>query len=126
MDLKTFGKCRALIAFLLAAVIGASTAGGIPIVPAVAVLVGTVAMYFCRKQVKEVLVDERMERVSEKAAKLVFNVYLVAAGLFSVLVISLGREYVQYLDTAYFLSYSVCALLLLQLAAYGYYDRNMG
>ena len=64
---------------LMGSVIGWSVAKGNFIVPLIAIVVGTSLLYLYKKNVNEVMEDERVYKISEKASRAVFQVFVLAA-----------------------------------------------
>lgn len=86
---------------------------------------GIFLLTFLKSSVKEKLIDERIESITNRAAMVSFRIMLPILGLTSVaLLVSAGKEEFSYLHgLGIVLSYITCLGLLVYLAAYFYLSR---
>jgi uncharacterized membrane protein len=125
MNRRQFALCGILITMALGAVIGWSISTENPFLALVAVIVAMALLYLCKTRVEEVLEDERIYRISEKASRRTFQVIILTIGLLGVVLITLGKgAFVEYKQIGLILAFSVCALLILYLFFYGYYSKR--
>jgi len=125
MNRRQFALCGILITMALGAVIGWSISTENPLLALVAVIVAMALLYLCKTRVEEVLEDERIYRISEKASRRTFQVIILTIGLLGVVLITLGKgAFVEYKQIGLILAFSVCALLILYLFFYGYYSKR--
>jgi uncharacterized membrane protein len=108
----------------LGIVIGGSIAVNNYIIPAIAVLLAILAIQLCKKRLIEVLVDERINRISNKAAMISMRIFTIAATVTGIVMVMLRDKYPQLAPVGYTLAYSVCAFMLLFQAFYTYYSRK--
>jgi len=90
------------------------------LLPAIAFAIGFVLISLGRRRVTEVIEDERVIRISEKASRRVYQVFVTAAALIGVTLLALNR----YIEVGYTLAFSACALPILYMIFYGYYRRR--
>jgi uncharacterized membrane protein len=125
MSRKSYIVCQKAVAAAVGIIVGISIVMGNAIIPLAAVLVGMLALYICRRQVKEVIADERNYRVSEKAARLTINIFGPVIAILSVVLIALGRNSYPSLEQVGFtLGYSASALIVLYDVFYYYFERK--
>ena len=114
-----------LIVVAMGALIGWSVAIGNAIIPIPVVLCGLVLPYLLRKRVREVIEDERMHKINEKASKVTLQIFGIVTALLGVILIALSQGGFTYFRQAGFtLAYSACILLLVHLILYSYYTRK--
>ena len=125
MKRRKFALCGILITMALGAVIGWSISTENPLLALVAAIVAMALLYLCKTRVEDVLEDERIYRISEKASRRTFQVIILTIGLLGVVLITLGKgAFVEYKQIGLILAFSVCALLILYLFFYGYYSKR--
>ncbi len=90
------------------------------LLPAIAFLIGIILIALGRRRVTEVMEDERVIRISEKASMRVYQVFVTAAALIGTTLLALNR----YTEVGYTLAFSACALLILYMIFYEYYRRK--
>jgi uncharacterized membrane protein len=89
---------------------------------------GMFLMTFLKSSVKEKLVDERIESISNRAAMISFRIMLPILGITSVaLLVSSGKEEFYYLHgLGVILSYITSLGLLIYLLTYYYFKKKYG
>ncbi len=120
MERKKFVVYAALICAAMGAVVGYGVSVRNALLPVIAFAIGIVLIALGRKKVTEVMEDERVIRISEKASRMVFQVFVTAAALISATLLALNR----YTEVGYTLAFLACALLILYMILYGYYRRK--
>jgi len=110
----------ALICAAMGAVVGYGVSVRNALLPVIAFAIGIVLIALGRKKVTEVMEDERVIRISEKASRMVFQVFVTAVALISTTLLALNR----YTEVGYTLAFLACALLILYMILYGYYRRK--
>ena len=116
---------RMLIVVVVGALIGWSVAIGNAIIPIPVVLCGLVLLYLLRKRVKEVIDDERMHKINEKASKVTLQIFGIITALLGAILIALSQGgLTDYRQAGFTLAYSACFLLLVHLLLYSYYTRK--
>ena len=120
MNRKQFAVCRIVIASIVGAVVGYSVYTQNFILPVGAVVAGILILHMLRRIVDEVMEDERIYRISEKAARASLQVFGISTALIGTTLILLGK----YSDIGYTLNMSVCALIVLYVIFYAIYSRK--
>jgi uncharacterized membrane protein len=91
----------------------------------ISVAVGVILFYLCKTSVEEV-VDERDERVSERASKVAVVIFAATSAFAGVLLIALRNDHPEHTNAGFALAFSACALMILYSVLYGYYNRRYG
>ena len=81
MSYKKFKLWRTIIVIIVAILIGWSAASNHALIPVPAVIASTVIVLLLKRRMKEVIVDERIFSVTDKAAMLVFRTFVILAGM---------------------------------------------
>jgi uncharacterized membrane protein len=127
MSHKTLRLWRGIVVIIVAILVGWSVASGNAWIPVPAVIVGIVAVILLKRGLKEVIVDERIFSVADKAAMLAFRIFTILAATAGATMLALSREGNPDLEQAGFtLAYSACALLLFYYIAFTFYNRKYG
>ena len=119
MDARKYALLSVLLLAVVGVLVGYSVTKENPLLALLSVVIGLVVLRVMRKRVDEVLEDEFIKRISEKASEKTLQILLISCALVGMLLISLGN--VQ----GYPLSYVACAGVLIYLAFYIYY-RTVG
>ncbi len=127
MNTKTFKLCQRIIVVTVAMLVAVSVAFEAPILfPLGVVIAGLLLMSLCRRLTKEIMVDERVRRIDEKAASAAYRVFSILMAMIALTLImfrtSLPPAF-EIIGTT--LAYSVCALMLIHLAFYSYYGSRL-
>ena len=122
---RTFKISTLLIAAALAVAIGWSIVARNFIVAIMAVVLALGASYLLRRATREVTQDERTTLLYEKAAGATIRLTLPIAAVASLILLAL-QDHVSDDVTlvAYVLAYTICALLLIHLGFYSYFNRK--
>ena len=116
---------RMLIVVVVGALIGWSVAIGNAIIPIPVVFCGLVLLYLLRKRVKEVIDDERMHKINEKASKVTLQIFGIITALLGAILIALSQGgLTDFRQAGFTLAYSACFLLLVHLILHSYYTRK--
>jgi uncharacterized membrane protein len=125
MGKRRFRLWGAAIMAAMAALIGWSIATGNAFVPVPTVLGGAVLLYLLRRQVSEVVADERNYRVSEKASRLAIQVFALVTAISGIALTAVSSS-----DSSPFravgltLAFCACGLLVLYVVSYAYHSRR--
>ncbi|MFA6363761.1 DUF2178 domain-containing protein [Methanoregula sp.] len=84
----TYLACSLAVSILVAAMIGWSIAAGNFLVPVIAIPLGIIVIVACRKNVKEVMGDERMNKVRSVAALRTLELIVIAGAIVAVILSS--------------------------------------
>jgi uncharacterized membrane protein len=127
MDRKELTWCRIIIVLVMGALIGWSVSVGNIVLLVVAFIMGPLALYLLRSRVEEVMEDERIHLIHEKASARTVQVFAVITASLGAILIALSRSgYADFSQSGFTLVYSACALLILHLIFRGYYRRKYG
>jgi len=118
MNRKQFAIYAALVCAIMGAIVGYGVSEGNALLPVIAFGVGIVLITFGKRGVKEVMEDERTHRISEKASRRTYEVFVTGAALVGTTLIALNKH----IEVGYTLAFSACALLILYMSFYGYYS----
>ena len=122
---RIFRVSSALIAAALAIAIGWSIIAHNFIVAIIAVILAIGASYLLRRASREVTKDERTKLLYEKAAGATIRLILPLTAVASLILLALqDRVSDDVTLVAYVLAYTTCAMLLLHLGFYSYYNRK--
>jgi uncharacterized membrane protein len=125
MNRKHYAWCGIAIAIAIGAAVGWSVTRGNYLLPLAAVLAGMALKYLCRRRVTEVIEDELIYRISEKASYQTLRVSLVAMAIIAAIFIALSKNGPAALEhIGLTLAFVVCALLIVHIFFYGYYSRR--
>jgi uncharacterized membrane protein len=82
-------------------------------------------MYVLKRRVDEIIEDERIYRIGEKASYAVFKVFVTAIAVIGVVLVAMSRGIDPAFEQAgYTLLASTSVLLVLYMLFYGYYSRK--
>jgi uncharacterized membrane protein len=125
MSYKTFTVIKFLVVIIMAALIGWAVANGNYLIPIPAVIAALVILLLFRKGVKEVVADERVYSIAEKAAYLAFRIFGIAAAVIGATFVALGYKAVPELyPIGLTLAFAACGLVLIYYIAYTCYKRK--
>lgn len=125
MSRRWYRLCGAAIIVIVAALVGWSIATGNAVVPIPAVLGGGVLLYLLKRQVSDVVEDERNYRVSEKASRFSIRVFvLVTATGGMALTATSTNDSPSLRAVGLTLAFCACSLLILYLISYAYHRRR--
>jgi len=120
MNRKQFAMYAALVCAIMGAVVGYGVSKGNALLPVIAFSMGVVLITLGKRGVKEIMEDERTQRISEKASRRTYEVFVTGAALAGTTLIALNKH----IEVGYTLAFSACALLILYMSFYGYYSRK--
>ncbi|MFC2017904.1 DUF2178 domain-containing protein [Chloroflexota bacterium] len=126
MSYKKFRIWKILVVIFVSVLVGWSIANDNALVPVPAVIAGMVIMQLLKRGVKEETVDERVFSIADKAAMLVFRVFVLLACMASATMLALNRENTDLRQAGFTLAFSVCFLLVVYYLAFIYYNRKYG
>jgi uncharacterized membrane protein len=125
MKRKTFTLLSIITTAAIGYVMGWSINSGSPFIPVVAVAAGTVFICLLKRRVNEVIEDERIWRINEKASGFTLRVFLPLTAVIGIVLVSLSKGGVYSFEKeGYILLYCTYALLVLFLVSYIYYGRR--
>ena len=123
MDLKTYQKWKMGVVFVLALVISQSLVAENFIIPIMAIIVGSLAMFYLKSQVKEVIADERDYLIAGRASLLAMQIFGWFGVILMFILYSQKGINPYYESIALTLSYSVLFLFFVYAIIYRYYHK---
>lgn len=124
--MKNYQILRIFVAIFVGIVVGLSV-NSRTIIPAIlAIVIGAMVSYIYKKSTHEILEDERVAKVSEKASRIAIVVFSISIALIGMFLIILRNEYPDCTQAGFTLSYASVALLTLYYIFYGYYGKKYG
>jgi len=125
MSMRWFRLCGAAIIVTMSALIGWSIVTGNAVVLIPAALGGAVLLYLLRRQVSEVIADERNYRVSEKASRFAIQVFALVTAISGITVTAVSTsDSPPFRQVGLTLAFCACGLLILYLISYAYHSRK--
>lgn len=124
--MKNYQILRIIVAIFVGTVVGLSVTMG-TILPAIlAIIIGAMISYIYKKKTNEILEDERITKVSEKASRISIVLFSISIACIGMLLIILRNENPDLTQAGFTLSYAAVALLTLYYIFYWYYDKKYG
>ena len=125
MSKRRFRLCGAAIIVTMVALIGWAIAIGNAVVPIPTVLGGTVLLYLLRRQVSEVMEDERNYRLSEKASRFAIQVFALVTAISGITLTAVSTsDSPPFRQVGLTLAFCACGLLILYLISYAYHSSR--
>ena len=127
MSKKWFLICRGAIILSAAALSGWAIAIGNPVIPINAVIMAVGLLFLCRRRLKEVIVDERNYRISEKASRSTIRIFAFTIVIVSAFMTAIGIGFnlpFPILEVGLTLSFSACFLLIIYVSFHTYYSKK--
>jgi len=127
MNRKQFAWCEIIVALALGVIVIWSISVGDLVLPVIAVIVGLGVILLLRRRIEEVMVDERVHLIHEKASAMTVQVFALITVLVGFVLIALsGSGYADFSQSGFTLVYCACALGVLHLIFRHYYRRKYG
>jgi uncharacterized membrane protein len=127
MERKKFKLYWLIITIAVGFLVGLSAARGEPTIAIVAVVIGIILLYAFKSRVKQVIEDERVYRISEKASRRTIQVVGTTTALFGLAILGLSRSgYLELAEVGYSLACFAAVLLMVYMIFYGYYAKKFG
>jgi len=127
MERKKFKLYGLVITIVVGFFIGLSVFRGEPITAIVAVVVGMILLYALKSRVKQVIEDERVYRISEKASRRTIQVVGTITALLGLTIIGFSKSgYLKLVEVGYSLACFATILLMVYMIFYGYYAKKFG
>ena len=124
--MKNYQILRIIVAIFVGTVVGLSVTIG-TIIPAIlAIVIGAMISYIYKKSTDEILEDERITKVSEKASRIAIVLFSFSIAFIGMFLIILRNEYPDFTQAGFTLSYAAVALLTPYYIFYGYYNKRYG
>ena len=127
MERKKFKLYGLVITIVVGFVIGLSAIRGEPITAIVAVVIGMILLYALKSRVKQVIEDERIYRISEKASRRTIQVVGTTTAILGLSIMGLSRSgHLELTEVGYSLACFAVVLLMVYMIFYGYYAKKFG
>ena len=124
--MKNYQILRIIVAIFVGTVVALSVTIGTFLPAILAIVIGAMISYIYKKSTDEILEDERITKVSEKASRIAIVVFSVSIAFIGMFLIILRNEYPDYTQAGFTLSYAAVALLAIYYIFYGYYNKKYG
>jgi uncharacterized membrane protein len=121
---KQFRIIVFLIAMFVAAVLSFAFAIGNPLLSVSVFLAGAIAIYLCKSRVDEVVEDESIRQVSQRASMVIYKILVLVFAIGGSVLITVRNDYPMYTDMGFFMAYASCGVLVLYGLLYMYYNRQ--
>ena len=126
MHISKFRIYKVIIAGGLGVAVAVAIGTDTPLIALAAVIAAIILAYILERSNKDIVRDERISKISGKAALASFNTLLILAAIAS-LIIALFRSQLPE-DVILFgsiMGYLVCAALILHICFYAYFSRKL-
>jgi len=127
MSAKIYRVFTLIVVIALAAFIAWSILMEMPVyLPIIGIVGGLLLIRLCRHFTREIMVDERIHQINEKAAAISYRIFSIATAICGICLIILKQSIpAEFLIVGETLVYSVCVLMLIHLAFYYYYGHKL-
>jgi len=127
MSAKTYKLCTLVIGMTLAALIAWSIVAEMPVViPILGFVVGLLLVRICRHYTKEIMDDERVQKINDKASSISYRVSTILMVGLAIVFIAMRQSLPYELEIAGItLSYTACAIMLIHFANYYFYKNRL-
>ncbi len=123
MTAKRFIVYRLISVMILAGIVSASISINNYILPIVAVIIFLIVFHSMKKQVSEVLEDERDYNLAGKASRYAVSIFSGMASIIIIVLFAFRSRNPIYEIVGLTLAYSICALLLLISILFKYFQK---
>jgi uncharacterized membrane protein len=124
MKLSKFKSYKIIIVVMLALIVSISVSAGNYVVPLIVFIASAALVFALKAKVNEVTVDERDLKLGGLAGRATYSVSSVAMALLAVVFMALSRKYPEYTLVGNLLAYISCAMILLYIGFYRYYQSK--
>jgi len=131
MERKKFNKIKLTTTIIIVLIIAIAAIKGdmtITLFAAlVAVVIGMLILLFAKKRIKQVIEDERIYRISEKASRRTIQIIGTTTALLGIIILILSQiGYLKSSELGFSLVYIAIAILWVYMIFYSYYSKKMG
>ena len=125
MSAKTYRLCTMVIGMALAALITWSILAKMPVfIPISGFVVGLLLVRLCRQYTKEIMEDERIHKINERASSASYRISTILMVALAITFIAMKQRLPYELEIAGItLSYTACAIMLIH-SGYYYYHKS--
>ncbi len=125
MNIKTYQRVRAAVAFFVAATVSVAVTQNSNILAVAGVLTGMLFLLLVRTKVK-IVVDERETSIREKAAQMTYAIFAPTIGLGSFLLNILGSKSPYLFALGQVMAYLTLFLIAIYALSYHFLSRQYG
>jgi uncharacterized membrane protein len=127
MESRKYKQYVFIITIVVGFFIGLSAIRGEFITAIFAVVIGMIVLYMLKGRVKQVIEDERIYKISEKASRRTIQVVGTTTAIIGLSIIGLSKKgYLNLTEVGYSLACFASVLLVVYMIFYGYYARKLG
>lgn len=126
MKQKQFRILVFLIVMSLAAVLSYAVSIENSALAISAFFAGAVAIYLCKTRLDEVIEDERIRQVSQRASWVTYQIVVLSFAIGGSVLIAMRNDYPMYSGLGYFMAYASCGILLIYGLFYTYFNKEYG
>jgi len=127
VDKEKFNQIKTVIVTGIGVIVAYGAVRHSWVLPALAILGGVIALYVSRKQLSEVLHDERTAVIQQKASSRTLGYFTALTALMGIVLVELSyRGFEEYRLVGYAFSYQALIILGVQGLFTWYYQRQMG
>ena len=126
MKKKEFRIISFLIPMIMGVIVVHSISIGNPVLAVGSVFAGMIVMYLSKHRLNDIVEDERIHRISQKASWLTLQFIAVSFALGGTALIAMKNTYPGYTNLGFFMAYASCAVLILYSLSYMYYNKEYG
>jgi uncharacterized membrane protein len=127
MSAKTYKLCTLVIGIALVALIAWSIVAEMPaVIPILGFVVGLSIVRICRHYTREIMEDERVQKINEKASSISYRISTILMVGLAIVFIAMRQTLPYELEIAGItLSYTACAIMLIHLTNYYIYKSKL-
>jgi uncharacterized membrane protein len=127
MTAKTYRMLMRVLAIAIAMTVAYSIVAELPFLVPLSVIVAAIVLaIILRHMTREIMVDERVSRIEEKASAMSYRVFTVVAGILTLGLILFRSSLPPALTTVgETLAYTVCGIMLIHLGSRYYYKSKL-
>lgn len=126
MKKKEFRIISFLIPMIMGVIVVHSISIGNPILAVGSVFAGMIFMYLSKHRLNDIVEDERIRQISQKASWITLQFIAVSFALGGTALIAMKNTYPGYINLGFFMAYASCAVLVLYSLSYMYCNREYG
>jgi uncharacterized membrane protein len=125
MSLKRYRILTAITLVIVAASVGWAVVNGNAWIPIPIFVAALLILLLSRRRVREIVVDERVYSIAEKASYLAFRIFGIAAAVIGATLVAIGWDSSSALyKIGLTLTFAACGLMMIYYIAYIYYNKK--
>lgn len=127
MSAKTYRMCTLVIGMALVALIAWSIIAEMPaFIPILGFVVGLLLVRLCRRYTTEIMEDERIRKINEKASSASYRTSTILMVALAIFFVAMRQTLpYEYEIAGITLSYTACAIMLIHLTYYYFYKSKL-